>query len=117
MFEKRELMYRLWFARIEISNKIKRKLLDKFTEEEIFLLDIDELIDLGLKGIEVYHSNISYEERLFYLELADKYNLFITGGTDYHGKTVKPDIELGRGRNGNVYVPHNLKILSKIKTS
>ena len=34
MFEKRELMYRLWFARIEISNKIKRKLLDKFTEEE-----------------------------------------------------------------------------------
>ena len=48
MFEKRELMYRLWFARIEISNKIKRKLLDKFTEEEIFLLDIDELIDLGL---------------------------------------------------------------------
>ena len=78
---------------------------------------LQELIDLGLKGIEVYHSNISYEDRLFYLELADKYNLFITGGTDYHGKTVKPDIELGRGRNGNVYVPHNLKILSKIKTS
>lgn len=48
MFEKRELMYRLWFARIEISNKIKRKLLDKFTEEELFLLDVDELIDLGL---------------------------------------------------------------------
>ena len=48
MFEKRELMYRLWFARIEVSNKIKRKLLDKFTEEELFLLDIDELIDLGL---------------------------------------------------------------------
>jgi DNA processing protein len=48
MFEKRELMYRLWFARIEISNKIKRKLLDEFTEEEIFVLDIDELIDLGL---------------------------------------------------------------------
>ena len=57
---------------------------------------LQELIDLGLKGIEVYHSNISFEDRLFYLELADKYNLFITGGTDYHGKTVKPDIELCR---------------------
>lgn len=48
MFEKRDLLYRLWFARIEISNKIKRMLLDKYTEEEIFKKDIDELLELNL---------------------------------------------------------------------
>ena len=63
MFEKRELMYRLWFARIEISNKIKRKLLDKFTEEELFLLDIDELIDLGLTENQVLKIlDVKYKE-------------------------------------------------------
>ena len=48
MFEKRDLLYRLWFARIEISNKVKMFLLEKFTEEEIFKMDVDELQDLEL---------------------------------------------------------------------
>ena len=83
-------------------------------ELEEFLV---KLIECGLEGIEVYHSNIKDEDREFYLKLADKYNLLVSGGTDYHGLSVKPDIRLGRGRNGNVYVPHTLKLLNKLKSN
>lgn len=64
---------------------------------------IDELIiylkTLGLKGIEAYHSsNNSYEsDRL--RSLALKHELFISGGSDFHG-IVKPNIKLGVGRGG-----------------
>ena len=62
------------------------------------------MIQKGLKGIEVYHSIHSKDDMNYYLEVANKYNLLISGGSDYHGKMVKPDIELGTGKN------HNLKI-------
>lgn len=44
-----------------------------------------------LLGIEVYHSSHTKEEMKYYLEIANKYNLLISGGSDFHGKTVKPD--------------------------
>ena len=37
------------------------------------------------------------------LELAKRYHLLPTGGSDFHG-SPKPDVVLGRGRN-NVRVP------------
>ena len=61
------------------------------------------MITSGLKGIEVYHSSHTKEEMEYYLSIANKYNLLISGGSDYHGKSVKPEIELGTGKN-------NLKI-------
>ena len=64
---------------------------------------IEYLVDNGLDGIEVYHSNHSPDNVEEYLRLAEKYNLLISGGSDYHGPTVKPDIELGTGK-GNVKV-------------
>lgn len=74
----------------------------ELTEKE-FLILLKEMINNGLKGIEVYHSNHTKEEMEYYLSIANKYNLLISGGSDYHGKTVKPEIELGTGKN-------NLKI-------
>ena len=57
------------------------------------------LIPLGLDGIEAYHSsNYPYESDKL-RSLALKYNLVITGGSDFHG-TNKPDIEIGIGRGG-----------------
>jgi exodeoxyribonuclease VII large subunit len=53
MFDKKELLYRVWFARVEISNKVKRFLLDKYTEEEIFKFDVDELSEKGLRDNQV----------------------------------------------------------------
>ena len=71
------------------------------------------MIKLGLKGIEVYHSKNTKDEENFYLELANKYNLLISGGSDYHGPTVKPDIFLGVGKN-NLNIT-KLSILNEIK--
>ncbi len=69
-----------------------------------FLKLLREMIDCGLRGIEVYHSSHSKEEMEYYRRIAEQFGLLVSGGSDYHGKTVKPDIELGTGKN------HNLKI-------
>jgi 3',5'-nucleoside bisphosphate phosphatase len=73
-------------------------------------LYIQELVSYGLKGIEVYHSDQDTEYRDMLLKLVDKYNLLISGGTDYHGEGVKPHIELGTGTNNNI----NIKKLSLV---
>lgn len=74
----------------------------KCTEQEYFNL-IEELIPLGLKGLEVYHSVHSFEDERYYLGVAQKYKLCISGGSDFHGKS-KPDIKIGTGR-GSLRVP------------
>ena len=71
-----------------------------------------KMIKQGLKGIEVYHSNNTKEEEEFYLYLANKYKLLISGGSDYHGPITKPDIFLGLGKN-NIMI-EDLSILNKI---
>ena len=86
--------------------KMDREELDNF---------VGELVDAGLRGIEVYHSNIKSDDRDFYLYLAEKYNLVLSGGTDYHGPSVKPDIKIGTGRNGNVYVPQDVSVLKLVR--
>lgn len=58
---------------------------------------LSELKDSGLDGIECYYARHTPEMFRYYRNLADKYNLYISIGSDYHGKTVKPDIILGRG--------------------
>lgn len=73
---------------------------------------IKEMISVGLDGIEVYHSGHSKEETEKYLEIANKYNLLISGGSDYHGKSVKPDVDIGKTSNGKI---KRLSLLSKIK--
>lgn len=61
-----------------------------------FLKLLREMISNGLDGIEVYHSSHSQEEIKYYKNIADKYNLLISGGSDFHGESVKPGIELGK---------------------
>ena len=72
--------------------------------EKEFLVLLKDMISCGLKGIEVYHSSHTKEEMEYYLEIANKYNLLISGGSDFHGKTVKPDIGLGSGKNNNIKI-------------
>lgn len=71
-----------------------------------------KMIKQGLKGIEIYHSDHIKEKEEFYLYLANKYNLLISGGSDYHGPITKPDIFLGLGKN-NIMI-EDLSILNKI---
>ena len=81
--------------------------------EKEFLILLKEMISCGLKGIEVYHSSHSKEEMDYYLEIANKYGLLISGGSDFHGKSVKPDIELGTGKDKNIKIK-KLSLLDKL---
>lgn len=81
--------------------------------EKEFLILLKEMISCGLKGIEVYHSSHSKKEMDYYLEIANKYNLLISGGSDFHGKSVKPDIELGTGKDNNIKIK-KLSLLDKL---
>ncbi len=51
----------------------------------------------GLSAIEAYHSDHSLQDERYCVDLATRYDLGITGGSDYHG-TAKPNIFLGKGR-------------------
>ena len=52
---------------------------------------IEALRELGLGGLECYYSRYSEDDEAMLTELADKYGLLVSGGSDYHGenKTVK----------------------------
>lgn len=84
----------------------------ELTEKE-FLILLKDMINYGLRGIEVYHPSHTQEEMQYYLKIANKYNLLISGGSDYHGKTIKPDIELGSGKDNNIKIK-KLSLLDKI---
>ena len=40
----------------------------------------------GLKGLECYHPDQDHEQTMRFIELAEKYHLHITRGSDFHGK-------------------------------
>jgi len=66
-----------------------------------------KLKEIGLEGIEVYYPDHTPELVDLYLALARELDLVPTGGTDFHGPTVKGDIELGRGK-GDLLLPYEL---------
>ncbi|MCR5557134.1 MAG: PHP domain-containing protein [Butyrivibrio sp.] len=71
------------------------------------------LKEAGLKGLEaIYTTYEAYEERQM-KELAEKHNLLISGGSDFHGSN-KVGIDLGVG-HGSLFVPED--ILPAIKAS
>ena len=67
---------------------------------------VTQLAELGLDGIEAIYSRHSTVERASYTELAERHDLLVTGGSDYHG-TYKPDIRLVIGL-GDLEVPYAL---------
>ena len=76
---------------------------------------IEDLAGLGLRAVEVYHSDHSPENVAYYASLAERFHLGKTGGSDFHGAN-KTDIQLGTGKRGNISVPDdildNLKALA-----
>jgi predicted metal-dependent phosphoesterase TrpH len=64
-----------------------------------------ELCAAGLNAIEAYHSDHGPEETAYFVELARRYGLLVTGGSDFHGETIKPGVRLGSGYHGNLRVP------------
>ena len=56
---------------------------------------MSRLLELGLDGIEPFNSLHTYEESMRYLKYAKEHNLITSGGSDYHGENVKPDVKIG----------------------
>ncbi|HLG59248.1 MAG TPA: PHP domain-containing protein [Vicinamibacterales bacterium] len=46
---------------------------------------IGELVDAGLPCLEAYHSSHDMEAQRHYLDLAGRFRLAVTGGSDFHG--------------------------------
>lgn len=67
---------------------------------------VSEMVKYGLAGIEVYYSEHSKNQTEFYEQIAKKYDLLITGGSDFHGQNLK-GTDLGTGRK-NLNVPYAL---------
>ncbi len=68
---------------------------------------VEDLAGMGLRAIEVFHSDHSPENVSFYASLAQQFGLGMTGGSDFHGAN-KPAISLGTGKNHNLHVPDEL---------
>lgn len=56
---------------------------------------IPDLMVVGLKGIEAYYRSHNQDTTQHYLDLAQKYGLLVTGGSDYHGFKSGREIDLG----------------------
>lgn len=63
---------------------------------------IPHFVKFGIDGIEVYHTSHSFEDTKRYINIAQKYNLLITGGSDCHG------LAKGNALIGLVDVPYEL---------
>jgi predicted metal-dependent phosphoesterase TrpH len=71
--------------------------------------NIRQLIDAGLEGLEAYSPYHDAQEQEAFRKFAEEHGLLVTAGSDFHGKGVKPDVELGKV-GGNHY-----EILRKLK--
>lgn len=80
-------------------------LLDIENDQKLDAL-LQNLMKIGLAGIEVYYPGHSPQQIRQYTELARKYGLLMTGGTDFHG-TITPQIKMGSGK-GSLFIPYLL---------
>ncbi|HTN43859.1 MAG TPA: PHP domain-containing protein [Nitrospiria bacterium] len=64
------------------------------------------LAESGLDGMEVIYSTYSAGQSRYYRELAEKFHLLPSGGSDFHG-SHKPGIDLGVGM-GRLQIPFEL---------
>jgi 3',5'-nucleoside bisphosphate phosphatase len=60
----------------------------------------------GIRGIEAHYPDHTPGQTKLLCALAQKYRLLVTGGTDFHGETVK-GIDIGSGR-GSLNIPGSI---------
>ncbi len=85
------------------SQRSERSVLRKF---------LSSLTPIGLDGIECRYSLFTKQQETVVSECAEKFNLLMSGGSDYHGLN-QPSVHLGTGM-GNLFVPYSF--LEKIKS-
>ncbi len=72
---------------------------------------IPDMVAGGLDGIECFHSKHSTSTSNHYLQLADKYNLLVTGGSDCHG------MNKGKPLIGSIKLPYQHVVKLKEKAA
>jgi hypothetical protein len=72
---------------------------------------IAPLVESGLDGIECFHTKHSTTTAERYLEMADRYRLLVTGGSDCHGMSK------GRPLIGTIKLPYQHVELLKIQVA
>ena len=70
---------------------------------------ITRLIDAGLMGLEAYSSYHNAEESEHFHRLAESHNILYTAGSDFHGKKIKPNVELASVAGSSYEVVESLR--------
>ena len=73
-------------------------------DRDLLVKLLDSFTELGLTGVEAYNSGATNDEIDWYITLARRRGLIVTGGSDFHG-VDKDAIAIGRGR-GNLRIPY-----------
>ncbi len=68
---------------------------EKHLTEEEFHQQLETLIADGIRGLECFYSRYTQDEIAFLVDQAQKHNLLISGGSDYHGK-MKSNLHIGK---------------------
>lgn len=69
---------------------------------------ISRLIEYGIMGLEVYYPEHTQSMINFYLDLARRNSLLVTGGSDCHG-AAKPEVKIG-----SIKIPYDLVDILKM---
>ena len=78
----------------------------QYSFEDILAMITDLRNECELDGVEAFHSSFTLDQMIKLQEYAKKNNLFISGGSDYHGIN-KPEINLKTGCN-NLRISKNI---------
>ena len=70
---------------------------------------ISKLIDAGLMGLEAYSSYHSNKQCAHFDALTKKHDILFTAGSDFHGKKIKPNVELASVAGSGYEVVEKLK--------
>ncbi len=84
-----------------------------------FEAKIKELKTYALDGMEVYHSGMTKDDNKYFHDLAVKYDLLESVGSDFHGPHVYQNekSEIGKGIDGNIICSKEVyqKLLERLK--
>ena len=61
-----------------------------FCYSENVLSGLDEIAEYGLDGMECFYGTFTPEQKQFMADFCDRRGLFKSGGSDYHGLTMRP---------------------------
>lgn len=64
---------------------------------------VKDAVTAGATGMEIYYTGYTQADMNKLFDLAEKYTLLPTGGSDFHGEN-KPGVQIGTG-DGNLAVP------------